>query len=297
MYLPSSTRSGIWRYGRLALAWYLTGLCGCTWISRVGSDPHGAAIGKTFYVGGAGVFGHVGTIDVPKGLRQGGYRGAIEVFGWQSWVGGTLRDQVDRQRNGAQAQRLAKAIRQHLAHHPGTRVNIIALSAGTGVATWALEELRDECRVGTVVLLSSSLSRHYDLSDALSAIDGLLYCFYSPADPILRYGVPISGSVDREFEGPSVAGLFGFALPTDADDTTRSLYQRRLRNMPHRRLYARHGYRGLHTDGTSPDFIASFVAPLLAGPLQRGDTGAADEPPRAAPLTSQPASQPARQPP
>ena len=36
---------------------------------------------------------------MPEGLRKGGYRGAIEVYPWQSWIGWTIRDQIDRYRN------------------------------------------------------------------------------------------------------------------------------------------------------------------------------------------------------
>ena len=69
-------------------------------LTRLADDPRGAEHGKVFYVGGAGSVGLVvGTESVPRGLRDAGYKGAIEVFGWQSWVGGTLRDQMDSARN------------------------------------------------------------------------------------------------------------------------------------------------------------------------------------------------------
>ena len=86
-------------------------LTGCTWMSYLGTDDRGREFGKTYFVGGAGPVGYVvGVHSVPKGLRRAGYRGAIETFGWQSVVGGTLRDQVDRSRNEEQARRLARRI-------------------------------------------------------------------------------------------------------------------------------------------------------------------------------------------
>lgn len=246
----------------------LAGLPGCTWMSYIGTDETGSELGRTYFVGGAGPIGHVvGTMDVPRGLRQGHYRGSIEVFAWQSVVGGTLRDQMDRTRNEDQARRLAQRIQDYLAEFPGRRVNLVALSAGTGVVAWALEALPPECRVGTVVFLGSSLSRPYDLTPALERLDGRLYCFYSSRDPILRYGVPVTGPVDRESGQADAAGLYGFLLPPRAGDHTRNLYRQRLRNRPYKSAYAHYGYHGLHTDSTSPRFIAKVVVPLLHEPL------------------------------
>ncbi len=242
---------------------------GCTWMSYLGTDERGSDLGRTYFVGGAGPVGQVvGTIDVPRGLRDGHYKGSIEVFAWQSVVGGTLRDQMDRSRNESQARRLAQRIVDYLDQYPGRRVNIVALSAGTGITTWALEALPPGYRVGTVVFLGSSLSRQYDLSAALQRLDGRLYCFYSSRDPVLRYGVPIAGSVDREFGIADAAGLYGFLLPPNAGTLTRELYREHLRNRPYLSRYVRYGYRGLHTDSTSPRFIARVITPLLAEPLE-----------------------------
>jgi pimeloyl-ACP methyl ester carboxylesterase len=237
-------------------------LTGCTWMSYIGTDTSGAEYGQTWFVGGAGPIGNVvGTVDVPTGLRAAGYQGAIEVFGWQSVVGGTLRDQMDRERNMAQARRLADRIQAYLDDYPGRRVDIIALSAGTGIATWALESLPEDCRVGTVVFLASSLSRRYDLSEALRRVDGRLYCFYSREDNILRVGIPLAGSVDRESE--TAAGLYGFALPEQPSRRVLDLYRERLRNRPYKARWRHLGYHGQHTDCTKPRFIAEVVAPLL----------------------------------
>jgi pimeloyl-ACP methyl ester carboxylesterase len=260
----------------LSIGGALAALSGCTWISYLGTDPTGSEFGRTYYVGGAGPFGHVGTIDVPNGLRQAGYRGSVEVFAWQSVVGGTLRDQIDRSRNEEQARRLARRIQAYLRRYPGRPVNLIALSAGTGIVTWALENLPDRVHVNTVVFLASSLSRNYDLTRALRHVDNKLYCFYSADDPILRYAVPIAGSVDRERFSPEVAGLLGFVLPPNASEETARLYDTRVQNMPYRRHYARYGYRGRHTDTTSVEFIQYVVAPLLT--RQQTDTAITTQP-------------------
>jgi pimeloyl-ACP methyl ester carboxylesterase len=257
---------------------------GCTWVSYLGTDPTGEQLGKTFYLGGAGTLGHVGTLEVPRGLRQGGYRGSTEVIGWQSWIPSTLRDQIDVIKNRSEAQRFARRIRDYLDRYPDRRVNIIALSAGTGITTWALEELDPRYRIGTVIYLSSSLSREYDLSAALRRIDGRLYNFHSTKDPVLRFGVPLAGTVDREYEGPGVAGLQGFAPPPGASEETRALYRERVRNRPWRQQYARFGYRGQHTDSTSVEFVEHVLTPLIEEELepQPGAPAAAHAPSSAA---------------
>ncbi len=246
----------------VGLGVFLGTVPGCVWMSRLGSDGAGQPHGQTWFIGGAGPVGNVvGTFDVPRGLRAARYRGAIEVFGWQCVVGGTLRDMLDRERGAGEARRLAADIQQYLDQFPGRRVNLIALSAGTGIATWALEALPPTHRVGTVVYLGSALSRDYDLSRALARIGGRLHCFYSADDPLLRYGVPLTGAVDRS--SPVAAGLYGFARPSAADGPTQTVYARRLRNHPYRREYAEYGYFGWHADSTSPRFIEKVVAPLL----------------------------------
>lgn len=272
---------------RLAFALSLFGLTGCAWLAPLGSQNQGAVFGKTYFVGGAGPLGEVvGTFSVPKGLREGHYRGAIEVYGWQAAVGGTLRDQIDRTRNEEQAAELARRIVAYERAYPGRRVNIIALSAGTGIAAWALEALPPDCRVGTVIFLSSSLSSRYDLTAALEHIDGRLYNYCSSKDPILRYGVPLAGTVDRSSD-EMAAGLHGIALPRDLDVHGRNLYRLRVRNRAWRPSYKRYGYQGLHTDSTSERFVEHVLTPLLGEPLNppRRVPGATDD----AHATTQPA--------
>jgi len=256
---------------------------GCTWLSYFGTTEEGHTRGKVFFVGGAGPVGNVvGTFDVPRGLRAAGYPGAIETFGWQSVVGGTLRDQMDRNRNRSEARRLARRIQAYLDSHPGRSVHIVALSAGTGIATWALEALPSGYSVHTVVYLSSSLSCEYDLTEALRRIRNRLHVFYSERDPVLRYMAPVAGSVDREMFSQSIVGLRGVVIPARASPTVRGLYELRVRNHPYDEKYAQYGYFGFHADSTSAAFIEHVVAPLL---LTGTDSGT---PPPVAPATPPP---------
>lgn len=237
---------------------------GCVALSYVGSTNRGEEFGKTWYVGGAGSIGTViGTTEVPNGLRRGKYRGAIEVFGWQAVLGGTIRDQIDRGRNLDQAHRLARRIVEYMDTYPDRPVNIVALSAGTGIAAWAIESLPEHYRIRTAVFLASSLSRRYDLTDVLRRIDGHLYVFSSPRDPILANLVPIAGSVDREWGVGTAAGLYGFQVPPNTGPPTRELYRLKMRHRPYRSSFARYGYNGLHTDAARQRFIERVVTPLI----------------------------------
>lgn len=260
---------------------------GCTWVTRYGSITDGAEFGKTFFVGGAGSIGAVaGTFETPRALRAAGYSGAVEVFGWQSYIGDALRDQVDEQRNRGEAGRLAAQIAAYLREHPGAEVNIVALSAGTGISAWAVEQLPPGQRIGTIVLLSSSMSREYDLTAVLRR-SSHVYAFYSPSDPVLGVLVRGVGTVDRGAWTADAAGLSGFALPAGARGDTRLLYAERLRNVPYRPEWSRLGYWGMHADSVAERFVERVVARLLLGePVDDPSLAPAPEP-------AMPASEPA----
>ena len=65
---------------------------------------------------------------------------------------------------------MARKIREYSKRYPENRINIIALSAGTGVAVWACENLDSSSQIENLVLLGSSLSHDYDMSKALAHI-------------------------------------------------------------------------------------------------------------------------------
>ncbi len=247
-----------------ALATLVCG-AGCNFAARLGTDLEGERFGKTFYVGGAGqVLGNTGSWDVPRGLRQGGYRGAIEVFTWQSPISiVALLDQVARDRNYEQARRLTRKIQDYLDEHPGRPVNIVALSAGTGIAAWALEQLDEGYSINSVFFLASSLSSNYDLSKMLEHVNGRVFNLYSSRDTVLRGMVPLTGTVDRQYRGAGVAGVRGLAIPRRASDETRELYLRYVRNMPWMRLYQRFNHFGGHTHGVRRSFVKNIITPLL----------------------------------
>jgi len=215
----------------------------------------------TFYLDGAGNYGF-GKESVPLGLADGGYQGHVEHFIWTTYLGAVV-DQISLQHNRREGAKLARRIEEHLSRYPDGEVNIIALSAGTGVAVFALETLRPGLQVDNVVLLSSSLSADYDLTAALRHVRGGMWFFWSPNDPILQGVVPIVGTVDRSPEDSPPAGTWGAHLPRGASETTRELYRKRVHNQQWTPDSELGPLRLRHAGSISRGVIRSRVAPIL----------------------------------
>ena len=218
--------------------------------------------GLTIYVGGAGPIGHVGSLDVPLGLQDAGYEGYVKVFPWQGFT--HAGDQMNLSKNRERASELAAEIRTYAREHPGKKINIVALSAGTGIAAFALEFLPERIQVQNVIFLGCSLSSGYDLTRALRRVRGGLYCIYSPTDGILKDVVWYTGTVDRIKGSAGIAGLEGFSRPsTTASDMARQYAK--VHNVGYRPEFAAAGYRGGHIDCTAREFVANYLAGTIMG--------------------------------
>ena len=218
-----------------------------------GSDDQGAV----YYLDGAGNMGF-GKETVPLGLADAGYQGAFHHFIWTSYLG-ISTDQTWLTHNRKQGRRLATKIEAHLNKYPNAEVNIIALSAGTGVAVWALEALPTKYQVNQVIMLSSSLSSTYDLSRALRRVRGGMYFYYSTDDPVLNGVVPLFGSVDQT--STTVAGVTGARIPHGAGAQVRQLYQEKVHNVQ----WQAETLQLRHAGTTERGFIRDMVAPILVG--------------------------------
>ncbi len=231
--------------GLAAMAALLSAGAGCQ--KRGEAEP----FGKTFYVGGASNFDAFSN-GVPDGLREAGYRGHVQTFIWTMSFN-PLLDQLVTVNAKARAGLLAREIEDYYKRYPNNQVNMIALSAGTGVAVWALEKLPSNVRINNLVLLGSSLSHDYDVTDALRHIDGKIYVFHSTQDAVLA-AVRFYGTIDGE-RGVDSAGQVGLRVPPGAED--------RIVNTGWSRKYMRFGWAGGHTDCISSRFIRHVVSPLI----------------------------------
>lgn len=205
----------------------------------------GDRFGRTYYIDGAGNWGF-GVKDVRQGLRRAGYRGSIINYRWSATFNPALDQTVGRVAARLRAEHLAREISAYLHRRPQNQVNIIALSAGTGVAVWACERLEPPAQVHGLILLGSSLSSHYDMSRALRNISGGVWVYYSPHDQILSGPVRALGTIDGQLAADS-AGLVGLHPPCGDNG--------RIYNIGWSPDWARYGWSGAHTDATSEPFV------------------------------------------
>jgi hypothetical protein len=195
--------------------------------------------------------------EMLRGLRQGGFDGAMEIFDWTAGDPG-LGALTARKRNGRQAQEIADKIEARFREHPGGRIIIVSHSGGTGLAVWALEKLPADVHVDTVLLLSSALSPTYDLSAALRQVRGKVYAFTSSSDAlVLGLGTSLFGTIDGK--KVEAAGRRGFRRPAGANEAE---YEK-LVPVPYQRRWVRDGNIGDHIGSISKRFAKNVLARLL----------------------------------
>ena len=245
---------------RILLTWLFAPLLT---VLVVGCQTGGLAekYGKTFYLDGAGNWGDGGT-SVAHGLLAAGYQGDVEEYVWTTSFN-PLVDQLNvvaaRIRSGA----LARKISAYRKRFPNNNVNLVALSAGTGVATWAVEQLDPSSKINNLILLGSSLSYDYDMTKALSNMTGNIYVYCSPHDSVLE-SVRKIGTIDGK-RGVDSIGYVGLTPPKNLAD--------RVINTTWSRKWLKYGWAGAHSDCTNAIFVrrelAKHIVPGLAAHEER----------------------------
>lgn len=235
--------------------------------------------GITFYCPGAGNvdFGDVG---IREGLEAAGYTGQVATVTWTVSVNPAI-DQAVRVNARLGAASLADAICQYKRKFPDKPVNLIGLSAGTGVAIWALENVPPDVKVDNVILLGSSLSSTYDVSEALKRVKGKIYNYYSSSDAVLAIPMKVFGTIDGAF-GEDGAGAVGLRSPRGRD---------RIVNIPWRSEFSRYGYNGGHTDSTSSPFVRAVLSKHV---ISGSDDGTGRKVAATQPAQRSPAGRPVR---
>jgi hypothetical protein len=231
-------------------------------------DPR-EKFGKTYYIDGAGNWGF-GVAEVARGLEEAHYPGHVEAYMWTTSFNPAI-DQINRPFAHLRAAIMTAKIQDYLNRFPHNDVNIIALSAGTGIAVWAVEALEPQYKVADLVLLGSSLSSDYDMSKALQRIKGRVIVYYSPHDTILDGPVRVLGTIDGKL-GVDSAGLVGLRPPGGGGG--------KIKNIGWAPTYEQYGWTGAHTDCTSEMFVREVLSadvmpagagtPARAGRARRG---------------------------
>ena len=206
--------------------------------------------GRTYYIDGAGNWGY-GVAEVQKGLHEAGYRGNIINFTWSPTLNPALDQTIGRPVARLKGAELGKKITEYLKKYPDNQVNIICLSAGTGVGTWACESLEPPAKVHNLIMLGSSLSSNYDINKALKNISGGIYVYCSTSDMILQGPVKTLGTIDGKL-GVEPAGSIGLRPPGGKNE--------KINNIRWSRRYERYGWTGSHTDATSEPFVQHVLA-------------------------------------
>lgn len=215
-----------------------------------------ARFGLTVYGPGAGNV-DFGDSGIREGLTAAGYKGEVASFVWTISLNPAI-DQVVRFNARFRAKLLASMIEDYIDQYvksappgqPPPQVNLVGLSAGTGVVVWALEDLKPGYMVDNVVLLSSSLSHDYDATEAVQRVKGNIYNYFSPNDIVLAGPMKIFGSIDGVF-GQDGAGAVGLHPPKSQDKIVNIRWQPE---------YEKYGYYGGHLDSTSPRFVEAVLA-------------------------------------
>lgn len=225
-------------------------------------------LGKIYYLDGAGNWGF-GTSEVPQGLKQAGFKGDVEIFVWTTSLF-PLIDQLNIPAARLRALELSSRIKECRRRNPDVEIHVIALSAGTGVATWAIESLPSDVKIDNFVMLGSSLSHDYDMTDAAKRISGKFLVYYSPHDTVLD-AVEVVGTIDGK-RGTKSVGQVGLK--------PRKTYADQVVNVPWSRKWLKLGWAGGHTDCTNERFVRQEIARHLIGRASETATVEREAPPK-----------------
>ncbi len=177
----------------------------------------------------------------------------IELIRWQQGFRAilTLADLWRTDHHRRIAAELADRVREAQATAPGEPVHVLAHSAGTAIAAYALEQLT--APVTSAVFVGSGLSPDYDLSAALHRTTAGILTVESRFDMFfLGIGTRLFGTADRKWT--AAAGMVGFRRPSDptvADKLHRTQWSPR---------FLRQGWLGGHISIASPWFVRGTLA-------------------------------------
>ncbi len=215
-----------------------------------------------FIVDGVGGF-QAAPLMVRRALIDGGHNLGTMCFDWQFGLWGEIwTDLMWYRRNRVMGARLARKIASFCRDNPKTRVHLFAVSAGTGVAVFALESLRRRRLIDTLVLACPALSPTYNLSAALQCVRRC-YALISTGDRVvLGLGTRLFGTVDRRFG--RAAGLVGFHRPEGLSAADAAVYEK-LRSIHWSPELRGEGHYGGHAGWVSARLLRRHLVPMLRG--------------------------------
>jgi pimeloyl-ACP methyl ester carboxylesterase len=239
--------------GSLAILWMTTlAAAGCSPVNVELVTPQRLERGLVVILPGIEGEGLL-SYSLRSGLVRAGVGAALPIYRWGRPIpiAGPLINQVDVLGNRRVAERIAQMIMDYQDAHPGRPVHLVGHSGGGGVAVFTAEALPKDRNVDGLILLSASISKTYDVTEALARCRKGIVNFYSKGDvAFLAVGTTIAGNVDG-IRGPS-AGLVGF------DAKPSGLY-----DIPWSQEMASTGHLGGHGGTAGKAFVTKYVAPWV----------------------------------
>jgi pimeloyl-ACP methyl ester carboxylesterase len=193
-------------------------------------------------------------------LRRSDPGAFVQVHAWGAPLPLFMLNFSNRAIHYSAERRLARRVHQLRARYPLATIDVVAHSAGCGVALGGLARL-EAPQVRTVVLIAPSVSPKYDLSPALARIAGDVHVFHSERDTLLlSWRTRNFGTYDRV--KTAAAGHVGFDLSRLAPDLRARVHQH-----PHQPDWRKLGNDGSHDGPLARAFVARVVVPLLCDDL------------------------------
>ncbi len=191
------------------------------------------------------------------GLKRGLGEVRIETHSWGAPLPLFALNFTNRGIHNAAEKKLATRLRRIAERLPEARLDIIAHSAGCGVALGALRRLDQTGPVQNVVLLAPSVSPSYALAPSLKPIRGMLYVFHSDRDTLfLAWRTSRFGTYDNVKS--KAAGNTGFDLTALPPELRARVVQR-----AYQPEWKQLGHDGGHDGPLARAFVERVVAPLL----------------------------------
>ena len=191
------------------------------------------------------------------GLKRGLGDVRIETHAWGAPLPLFAMNFSNRGIHRSAEEKLARRLLKLVERHRPERIDVVAHSAGCGVALGALRRL-DEPIAHTVVLLAPSVSPTYDLAPALARVQRGLHVFHSDRDTLfLSWRTSNFGTYDNV--KTRAAGNTGFDLAALAPPELRARVVQHAYQPSWRQL----GNDGSHDGPLAQRFVERVVAPLL----------------------------------
>ncbi|MEZ6056603.1 MAG: hypothetical protein R3C01_07850 [Planctomycetaceae bacterium] len=196
---------------------------------------------------------------IVRGLAEGGFPGAIEIFDWTRGRLHWLDNLQNSKRHAEQAGLIVERVIGYRTAHPNAPLWLLGHSGGGGMTLLsliALHERAPDVRVTGGILLNPAISRSFPLDVPLAQTERGLWNFCTMGDMFfLMLGTSLFGTIDRQ-RGCS-AGALGF-LPSKQPVAAPPLTEVRWRP---RMLLS--GHPGGHLGVARPRFVRDYVAPIL----------------------------------